>query len=57
METTRKTLNSLDRNNPMSKSQFYRLRIGGYRIVYAIDENDVKVAKIFPRGQGYEWLD
>ena len=41
----------------ISKRQFYRLRSGNYRAVYYIEGNLVKVTKIFPRGQGYEWLE
>ncbi|MBI4896310.1 MAG: type II toxin-antitoxin system RelE/ParE family toxin [Candidatus Aenigmarchaeota archaeon] len=41
----------------MSKHQFYRLRVGGYRIIYAIENTDVKVTRIIARGKGYEWLD
>ena len=41
----------------MSRHQFYRLRIGGYRAVYAVENADVKVTRIISRGQGYEWLD
>ncbi len=40
-----------------SKSQLYRIRIGNYRAVYAVENNSVKVARIFPRGKGYEWLE
>ena len=41
----------------LTKHQLYRLRVGNYRIVYAVEGDDIKVAKIFPRGEGYEWLD
>ena len=36
---------------------FYRLRIGDYRIVYAIEEKTVKITSIFHRGKGYRWLE
>lgn len=41
----------------LTKHQLYRLRIGNYRIAYAVENSYVKVAKIFPRGKGYEWLE
>ncbi|MCX6815757.1 MAG: type II toxin-antitoxin system RelE/ParE family toxin [Candidatus Aenigmarchaeota archaeon] len=41
----------------MSKHQFYRLRSGNYRAIYAIENTSVKVTRIIPRGKGYEWLD
>ena len=41
----------------LTKHQLYRLRVGNYRIVYVVEGRDIKVAKIFPRGEGYEWLD
>ena len=41
----------------MSKHQFYRLRIGNYRAIYAIEGAEVRVTKLIPRGKGYEWLD
>ena len=31
----------------------YRLRIGHYRAVYAVVEDEVKVIEIFVRGRGY----
>ncbi len=41
----------------MSKHQFYRLRVGNYRAVYAIEGTEVKVTRIISRGKSYEWLD
>jgi mRNA interferase RelE/StbE len=41
----------------MSKHQFYRLRIGSYRVIYAVEDTDVKITRVIPRGKGYEWLD
>ena len=38
----------------MSKQQFYRLRIGNYRVVYAIEDVDVKIIRIIPRGKRSE---
>ena len=41
----------------MSKHQFYRMRVGNYRVIYAVENADVKVIRIIPRGKGYNWLD
>lgn len=35
----------------------YRLRIGDYRVIYAVIGNKVKVTEIIIRGKGYKWLD
>jgi len=35
---------------------FYRLRVGGYRLIYTVDEMEVKVTRIMLRKKGYEWL-
>ena len=34
----------------------YRLRIGDYRVLYFIIQDEVKITKIFHRGKGYKWL-
>ncbi len=39
------------------KRTYYRLKMGDYRAVYIVDELDVKVAFIFPRGKGYSWIE
>ncbi len=31
----------------------YRIRIGDYRVVYAVVRNKVKVIEVFTRGRGY----
>lgn len=41
----------------MSKHQFSRLRVGNYRVIYTIEDTDVKIIKIIPREKGYDWLD
>jgi mRNA interferase RelE/StbE len=41
----------------MSKHQFSRLRVGNYRVIYTIENTDVKIIKIIPREKGYDWLD
>ena len=39
------------------KKIYYRLRIGDYRVVYVIEDKNVKVAKIFHRSAGYDWIE
>lgn len=39
------------------KRDYYRLRVGNYRAVYVIEENEVRVAKILPRSSAYSWLE
>lgn len=39
------------------KPILYRLRIGDFRIIYTIQENQVKITEIIPRSKGYAWLD
>ena len=34
----------------------YRLRIGDFRVIYFIDENNVKVTDVISREKGYDWL-
>ena len=41
----------------MSKHEFYRLRVGNYRIVYFVENPSAKIIKIFTRSKGYEWLE
>ncbi len=36
-----------------SRQNFFRLRVGDYRVVYAVDEKVVWVTEIFHRGKGY----
>lgn len=38
------------------REDLYRLRIGDYRIIYAVEDNTVFVLEIMLRGKGYEWL-
>ncbi len=39
------------------KKDYYRLRIGNYRMIYIVDGSKVKIAKILPRTKAYDWLD
>jgi mRNA interferase RelE/StbE len=36
-----------------TKPPKYRLRVGGYRIIYTVENNAVKVIEVFKRGKGY----
>ncbi|VVB66251.1 ParE toxin of type II toxin-antitoxin system, parDE [Candidatus Gugararchaeum adminiculabundum] len=36
---------------------FYRLRVGDFRVVYAIEGKDVKITTIIHRSKGYKWLE
>jgi mRNA interferase RelE/StbE len=40
-----------------SNPAFYRLRIGDWRAIYAVDGRKVMVTEIMTRGRGYEWLE
>ncbi|ADE35611.1 type II toxin-antitoxin system RelE family toxin [Methanohalophilus mahii] len=39
------------------KRDLYRLRIGEYRAIYHVENNNVYVLEIMLRGKGYGWLD
>ena len=34
----------------------YRLRIGECRIVFALTAREIRVTRIIPRSEGYDWL-
>jgi mRNA interferase RelE/StbE len=34
----------------------YRLRVGDLRIVFALSAREVRVTRLVPRSEGYEWL-
>lgn len=38
------------------REDLYRLRIGDYRVIYAVEENTIFILEIVPRGKGYDWL-
>ncbi|WP_321429986.1 type II toxin-antitoxin system RelE/ParE family toxin [uncultured Methanolobus sp.] len=38
------------------RQDLYRLRIGDYRAIFAIENDIVNVLEITPRGYGYKWL-
>ncbi len=34
----------------------YRLRVGDFRIVFATTDREVRVTRVIPRSEAYEWL-
>jgi mRNA interferase RelE/StbE len=34
----------------------FRLRVGNYRIVFAMNPREIRVTRIISRSEGYEWL-
>lgn len=36
--------------------KLYRLRIGDYRIIYALTNNEIKITEIIRRSKGYKFL-
>jgi mRNA interferase RelE/StbE len=38
----------------LSGSSHYRLRVGGYRVIFSMEEKTIVVSKIAPRGQAYK---
>ena len=38
------------------RGELYRLRIGNYRVIYAVEESTIYVLEIIPREKGYDWL-
>ena len=39
------------------KRDYWRLRVGDYRVIYTVDENRVLVARILHRRSAYSWLE
>ncbi|MEE9116025.1 MAG: type II toxin-antitoxin system RelE/ParE family toxin [Thermoplasmata archaeon] len=39
------------------KRDYFRLRVGDYRVVYAIEGSQILVVRIFHRSSGYSWLE
>lgn len=33
----------------------YRMRVGDYRVTYFIEDEEIRVTKIFHRGEGYDF--
>jgi mRNA interferase RelE/StbE len=38
------------------RCDLYRLKVGDYRVIYAVENNTVLVFEIIPREKGYSWL-
>ena len=38
------------------REDLFRLRVGDYRVVFAISEAEIRVTQIIHRGEGYDWL-
>ena len=36
---------------------WYRLRVGSWRVVYRVVGQRVEVVRVFPRSEGYGWMD
>ncbi|MEA1985546.1 MAG: type II toxin-antitoxin system RelE/ParE family toxin [Euryarchaeota archaeon] len=39
------------------RKDLYRLRIGEYRAIYEVEDDNVYVLEVMLRGRGYGWLD
>jgi mRNA-degrading endonuclease RelE of RelBE toxin-antitoxin system len=35
----------------------YRLKVGGWRIVYLVKGDLIEVVRVFPRDEGYGWME
>jgi mRNA-degrading endonuclease RelE of RelBE toxin-antitoxin system len=38
------------------REDLFRLRVGDYRIVFAVTAAEIRVTRILHRGEGYDWL-
>jgi mRNA interferase RelE/StbE len=38
------------------REDLYRLRVGDYRVIYAVEDNTIFVLEIISREKGYDWL-
>ena len=38
------------------REDLYRLRVGDYRVIYAVEESTIFVLEIITRERGYDWL-
>lgn len=41
----------------VDEEPIYRVRVGTWRIVYRIVESRIEVVRVFPRSEGYGWMD
>ena len=39
------------------RQDLYRLRIGDYRAIFSIEDDNVYVLEIMMRGKGYDWIE
>jgi mRNA interferase RelE/StbE len=35
----------------------YRLRVGDWRVVYRVTETRIEIIRVFPRREGYGWME
>lgn len=38
------------------RGDLYRLRVGDYRVIYAVEDDTIFVLEIISREKGYDWL-
>jgi mRNA interferase RelE/StbE len=38
------------------REDLFRLRVGDYRVVFAVTATEIRVTRIIHRGEGYDWL-
>jgi mRNA interferase RelE/StbE len=38
------------------REDLFRLRVGDYRVVFAVSAREIRVTRIIHRGEGYDWL-
>jgi len=38
------------------RPDLYRLRVGDFRVVFDLGPKEVRVTRIIPRSEGYDWL-
>lgn len=39
------------------RQDLFRLRIGDYRVIYAVENKTIWITEIFHRSRGYDWLE
>lgn len=43
--------------NGVRNPDFYRLRVGDFRVIYTIYDNDIKITEVLRRDKAYDCLD
>lgn len=43
--------------SPSIPRAVHRLKVGGWRVAYLVHGNVVEVVRIFPRDEGYAWME